>query len=698
MWYLLCLIPLLIFIPGMNDFIFLPGNNYSDITISHYPNLFFLQQSLSSGHGIPLWSPNILSGYPFIANPLSGIHYPPGWLALLFPLPLGINLVAALHLVWGAYGMYRWLKAEGIQSSVAGLSALAFGLLPKLIWHFAAGHLMLTYAISWTPWLLLADKRFHDSPKIWSNLWRSPGVVLGLVTLADPRWAFYGGLIWFVYLIKLRLSSLKTFQGIILVALHVISQVILAVAVAAALLLPFVQYVSLSTRTLMTPQEVLEHSLPFSGLVNLFFPTTGGDLEWIAYPGAISLALFVAGLANRSLRKRSLIWMILAAATLLLSFGSNLPGMELLAGIPGFSLMRVPTRFLFLTGICLVIAGGFILDALISLDPKTHHIQLLPLVGFTVAVLIFSVGACLLTGQVVAEFFLGAVGVLLAVILIQVYAAGRMSARTFYWSLLVVLLINLVGVDLRFMQSKSPQEVLDIGAGAAAYLSKQPGLFRVYSPSYSLQQQTAIKYRLQLADGVDPLQLRDYESYMVNATGIPSTGYSVILPDFINLDPERNYTTYFPDAEALGFLNIRYVVAEFDLAAEGLTRINEIGEYRIYENRYSQPRAWVQLADGSKVEAQILEYLPNEITLRAEGPGRLYLSEIAYPGWQVQVDEDIPSAVGLGELIRSIELGAGSHVVKFYFRPLIAYAGAGISMLTILIIIGQIILTKHRNL
>ncbi len=619
-------------------------------------------------------------------------------MALLFPLPLGINFVAALHLVWGAYGMFRWLKAEEVQPSVAGLSALAFGLLPKLIGHFAAGHLTLIYAISWTPWLLLVEKRFHGSANSWSNLWRSPGVVLGLITLADPRWTFYGGLIWFVYLIKLRLSSLKSIRDIMFVSLHVISQVILAIAVAAALLLPFAQYVSLSTRTLMTPQDVLEHSLAFTGFVNLLFPTTGGDLEWIAYPGAISLVLFVVGLANRPLRKRSFIWMILAAATLVLSFGSNLPGMELLAGLPGFNLMRVPTRFLFLTGICLVIAGGFILDALISLDPKTHRIQLLPLVGFTMAVLIFGVGACLLTGQVVTEFFLGSVGILLAFALIQVYATGRMSARTLFWSLLAVSLINLVGIDLRFMQRKSTQEVLNLGGGAAAYLSKHPGLFRVYTPSYSLQQQTAIKYGLQLANGVDPLQLRGYEEYMVRATGIPSTGYSVILPDYINLDPERDYTTYIPDAEALGFLNIRYVVADFDLAAKGLNRIKEIGEYRIYENRYSLPRAWVRLADGSKDEAQILEYLPNKITLQAEGQGRLYLSEIAYPGWQVQVDEVAPSAVDLGELIRSIDLDAGSHVVKFYFRPMIAYAGAGISMLTILILIGQIILTKNKNL
>ncbi len=511
MWFLLCLIPILIFIPGINDFIFLPGNSYSDITISHFPNYYFLQQSLSSGQGIPLWSPNILSGYPFIANPLSGILYPPGWLVMLFPLPLGINLVAVFHLVWGSYGLYRWLKAEGLQSSVAGLSALAFGLLPKLIGHYAAGHLTLTFAICWTPWLLLAEKGSDGSPCSRSNLWRSPGVILGLIILADIRWAFYGGLIWLVYLGTRRLSGVKGVKEFMLSGWHATKQLAIAATVSAVLLLPFVQYLNLSTRTSMTAQDVLEHSLPFSGIMNLIFPTTGGDLEWISYPGAVSLALFVIGVSNRLFRRRALPWIILALASFLLSFGSNIPGMEFLAGIPGFSLMRVPARFLFLSCICLVISAGFILDGLLSMGPNKQHIHTMPLIAFGVAVLVFSAGACFLTGQIPVEIILGGGGLLLAVILIVIYVAGRLSARVFCWTLLGVLVINLAGIALYFMQHKSIREVLAQGAEPVQYLSEQSGLFRVYSPSYDLPQQTAAFYKLQLADGIDPLQLQSYQ-------------------------------------------------------------------------------------------------------------------------------------------------------------------------------------------
>ena len=214
MWYLLCLIPLLLFIPYLGDFIFLPGTTLSDITISHYPNLLYIQQNLQAGNGIPLWSNAILSGYPFVADPLSGLHYPPGWLALLFPLPFGINLTAVLHLVFGALGMYLFLKSQGLRPQAAALTGLGFALLPKLIGHYAAGHLSLIYAISWTPWLLLAEVSWRENAG-WQNLWRAPGVVLGLITLADPRWTVYGGLLWFAFSIRESFHGQFAFRQVV---------------------------------------------------------------------------------------------------------------------------------------------------------------------------------------------------------------------------------------------------------------------------------------------------------------------------------------------------------------------------------------------------------------------------------------------------------------------------------------------------
>ena len=112
---LLLALPLLLLLPSINLFPY-PSteSQFSDLTISHYPNALFLKDSIFTYRQIPLWSSTILSGYPFAANPLSGLWYPPGWLVLITPLPLGFNLLIGVHLIWAGLGLYFLMREEGL--------------------------------------------------------------------------------------------------------------------------------------------------------------------------------------------------------------------------------------------------------------------------------------------------------------------------------------------------------------------------------------------------------------------------------------------------------------------------------------------------------------------------------------------------------------------------------------------------------
>jgi len=155
-------IPLLLLLPSLKSFPYpASGSQYSDLVISHYPNAVFLKEAITNWQDIPLWSPTILSGYPFAANPLSGLWYPLGWLMLLLPLPLGFNILVGLHLIWGGLGMYKLMNEEGLGHAAALFAGLAFALLPKFFAHYGAGHLTLLYAVPWTPWLLWSQRTEH---------------------------------------------------------------------------------------------------------------------------------------------------------------------------------------------------------------------------------------------------------------------------------------------------------------------------------------------------------------------------------------------------------------------------------------------------------------------------------------------------------------------------------------------------------
>ena len=175
--------PPLVLLPSIGQFYYAPGSSFSDLAISHYPNALFLLNAIKTGQGFPWWSPSILSGYPFAADPLSGLWYPPGLLALLLPLPAGFNLIVFVHMVFSGIGTFVWLRSRGLKSWAALAGGLAFEGLPKLVAHFAAGHLTLFYAAAWTPWLLLAEDTWQRKGG-WRALWRSPGVVFGIIILA----------------------------------------------------------------------------------------------------------------------------------------------------------------------------------------------------------------------------------------------------------------------------------------------------------------------------------------------------------------------------------------------------------------------------------------------------------------------------------------------------------------------------------
>jgi hypothetical protein len=117
---LVLLIPLLVILPGINKFAYPFGSEFSDLSISHYPNLVFLRQSLADGYGFPLWSNTILSGFPFAANPLSGLWYPPGWLLFALPLPLGFNLLVMMHMLWGGWGCICCCATPGANAASFG--------------------------------------------------------------------------------------------------------------------------------------------------------------------------------------------------------------------------------------------------------------------------------------------------------------------------------------------------------------------------------------------------------------------------------------------------------------------------------------------------------------------------------------------------------------------------------------------------
>lgn len=689
------LLPLLLFLPGLSGFPF-PGAaaQFSDMVISHYPNAVYLKQAILDFGTIPLWSPTILSGYPFLAEPIAGLWYPLGWPALLFPLPLGFNIMVLLHILWGGIGMYCLLRAENLSHRASLVGALAFEFLPKIFAHFGAGHLTLVYAVFWTPWLLLSSIRLNWGFQILGCRFRFglvSGLILGLIFLADPRWAAFAGLLWMVYWFTYSCERREKLQGgntissrlrEILVKFRVLPlvvQIVISVLVAFPLLIPLLEYTRLSTRAHLTPADLFVFSLPLERLLGLIYPDWGGNHELVLYPGGVIFVFGLVALLERSTHPKKRFWFWAALISLLYALGSSIPLLSYIALLPGISLLRVPSRALFVTGIALSALAAYGTEILMHVSGIRNRRRInLVLTALTTFVLILTAGFIFLTSELLVNFIWGTAMIVLAVIGVAIILGGRVPAKIWFVALLGLALLDLLVMDSSVLNFRPQEAILSEQQEMAQYLVDQEGIFRVYSPSYSLPQQTAVTYGLELADGVDPLQLAAYAEFMDAATGVPRPSYGVTLPPFANGDPSRDNAAYLPDPFLLGLINVRFVAAEYDLVVDGLELRKQFGQTRLYENLLARPRVWVQIAGADTREYRdvtSIERRPNQISLRAEGPGLLVLSEISYPGWQVTIDDTLTPLQETVGLLRAVPLEAGEHEVRFIYRPKSLYLG-----------------------
>ncbi len=668
----LLLIPALVYLPGILGGIPYPSDNapFTDLLITHYPYTQFLKNSLVNHQALPLWSNLIYSGMPFSANPLAGVFYLPGWLAMIFPLPAGISIILALHIVFGSSGFYLFLKKEGVSDTPALLGALAFGLMPKITAHYGAGHITLIYAISWTPWLFVTRKMDRIG-------WIS-GVTAAMLFLADPRWAVYAGVLWVGYSIAHRQFNRWGEE-----LLYFGKAGLAAFLIASPLILPLIEFSRLSTRSAMDINDMLISKLPLDKLLGLFIPSHGGNIEWFMYSGGLILSLFIIQFADKNLRRKNIFWSMWVIVSVFISLGAGLSSAPWLAKIPIISLLRVPPRALFLMGFSLAVIAGFTFDSVLK-----RQINRKPIIKIAAGILSFSIfmtiglGINLKGSDLFLFWGLGFLGI---TTLVLVFLIQNQDKKYLVWLLGILLLVDLFYVNINNYYVRIEETSVNEWQTLEKYFPTEDEYFRIYSPSYSIPQQIAAEYNLELADGVDPLQLKKYFEFMGIATRAKTSGYSVSIPPFETGHPESDNLGLIPLPDHLSLVGVKYMISEYELDNRYWELQEKISNKYVYLNSRYEGMAWIEppgeilsMIDPTPANirhATIVSKKPNQIVILGEGPGKMVLSEIFYPGWSATVDGE-PTKINIAyDILRSVSLSEGEHVIIFNFHPVSVYIG-----------------------
>ncbi|GAB4536874.1 MAG: YfhO family protein [Anaerolineae bacterium] len=704
---------LLLFAPALRhpDYLLYPTYSpHSDLTVSHWPKAYLMAQTWEARRSLPLWTPANLSGMPLAANQVAMRFYPPAWLFSFLPINPVFNLLYVFHLFWGGLGLYCLLRVGfDVDSTPALAGALSFALSGKLLAHIAGGHVIVAAAMAWMPWALLGTHQLlRDGRLSWAAL---AGLALALQIATDIRITLYTAYLLLAYalwelLVVTKQPRLARWR---LAVPRLVTVPLLAVLLGAAQFLPLLELSGYSNRGLSLQEAGRFAMTPLTLLVGLLLPNAQGGHEMVVYLGLVPVVL--AFLTLRRADRRIWFFVGLVLFALVYALGPATPLFELVYRLlPGFGWVRAPARIFFPASLAVAVLAGLGMQRLAQGQVRCS-ISVAVAIGMLTTSL--GLGLAIFFGQVNRAALGLACLPSLSLLVVGLAARQRLPTRQALPLLTAILFIDLASFDVTAMRFISPAEAFADGAAAANYLASQSGLFRTYSPSYSLPSHVAARAGLQTADGVEGVHLAAYDRFMALAGGYDDPGFSVTLPPFPPGRPlDEAHRETRPDLRLLGLLNVEYLVAAYPMDWPGLSLVAEVDGTYIYRNEHVLPRAWLldssvpagdewpgqltALADraaqavaGGGYTVNVTRYDPDriEVTVQSPGDAILILGEIWYPGWRAVVDGEVKPVEQVAGVLRGVPLTKGVHHVALVYDPASVRWGTRLSLTGLAILV-----------
>lgn len=651
---------------------------FRDLQIFFAPMKHFLATTLAGG-AWPLWNPALQMGSPFLADPQSGVFYPPSLLFLFFDAARGMAVSLAFHLWLAQLGLFALARHYGFGRLPALAGALAYALGGWMI--SSANMLTLAHSAAWLPWTLLVFER------LW--LRQSAGRLAATATvLALQMLAGWPEMLLMIALILLaRRLALPGWREKRWLPASLLATLIAAALVAPQALASWEAFGQSMRVGGMSEKLLFEFSATAGQWRSLLFPPALATDNWnilAAYPnghvpiflslylGWVALALFAAGLFGP--RRHLAVWLGLLAGGVFLALGEANPlAMSLLRQV---NIFRSPEKYLFLVhlGACMLLVAGCA-RLLAAVPPR--------LARPAGVALLLALGGELL------------------------YVNGRINllAPPGYYDLTQ-------SEEARIIQA-APGRVYAVAAAETAEVRDlYAGFRRVLTPNLGMMAGAggpAIGY----VNGVSFIQLRD------NAAAL----------DLLNLPPGAVL------ARRLGFLGVRWVVSDdpaFAASAEWrqmarqhtatLWQLPESAPWlgfaarvvAVPDSALGHYSAHPDLTRGEVAVVEAGQPLTGGPFTGALQPGRIaaghveaqvttptgglvVLRESFYPGWQARIDGEPAPLLRANRFFMGVAVPAGSHQVRFDYRPTYWTLGWVLAALAALALLGLLAVAFRRR-
>lgn len=318
----------------------------------HLPFKSYFRTAILEGE-FPWWNPYSALGRPFFGDVETAVLYPFNWLVLPSGVRFGCVLIVFCHLWLAAEGFLRLASRWGLRTGAGLFGATAFCLSGFLLARLQVGQFQVFCSLCWWPWLFWAGSRLSEG-RVRRNIVCLAVVMLFAYLAGSPPFMWVAGLGLGIFIIAAAPSPIVGIRELSYLA----AAVVLCVGLSAVQFFSFLELVVYGNRALDSADFALNHGQTFNDWLGLLLPpSVYFPVGWEAnhYVGMVTIVLALLGL-GRLRRPFPRAACACAAFGALLALGRDGLLLELLVEhFPGFSGLRLPSRYGVLAGFALIL-------------------------------------------------------------------------------------------------------------------------------------------------------------------------------------------------------------------------------------------------------------------------------------------------------------------------------------------------------
>lgn len=603
------------------------------------PLRFHTATELQAGR-LPLWNPYNASGEAWLANPQTGVFYPPTWIFLILPFDTAYVAYLLLHLlILGCSAYLLFHRSASREASLVGaVTLMCCGPVLSLV---DVSNNFTTFA--WLPLVIWTALR----PVGTTGCLLSAAAMAMSFLAGEPFFAALGAIGWTtIVLIRSRRAGMVTLAALTTIGL------------TAVQLFPFIETIRGSDRVAGFVDELtFRHSMPLRDWIRIvvppkldssgFDPRLGQHFIPIIYVGLFAVTGAVAALVIMAIRRdvsRRLTvgWLAVFVGAVVFAAGWHLPTGVLISKLP-LTVMRYPARVVPIAALALIALAVLAWD---RVRPQKRWVDLL----------------------VVLVVLLDLVPRMRPLLVSAPFRVDRVpfEAR--------------VGRTSKIY--RIPPKVQTAG-DRDAWISGYLNLLERRFDTATAAPITSARH--------EQMMEQSFTAARFDLLNLMSGGFVLADRMVPTLQPSARVgrVMLFPNPRALPMATFwgQAFAAPSEQDALRMT-LDGSARGRLLMSPSIAPGLASAAAD-IRVAAVSLDSSSARIEVDAPRSGVVLLTQQSAPGWRVRVDGVEKTPLTANGILRAVEIEAGRHEIVWLYRPRSLYAGGVVTAITILFLIAM---------